>query len=78
MWPVDGVIGENGGFYMRMTDQGLQRVFRYDEGARAGFRKRLEQIREEVLTRCPDLVLRLTRPIVNTTWPLISVKMSNH
>ena len=33
MWPVDGVIGENGGFYMRMTDQGLQRVFRYDDVA---------------------------------------------
>ena len=37
MWPVDGVIGENGGFYMRMTDQGLQRVFRYDDVARTGF-----------------------------------------
>jgi HAD superfamily hydrolase (TIGR01484 family) len=22
MWPVDGVIGENGGLYMRMTGQG--------------------------------------------------------
>lgn len=53
MWPVDGVIGENGGLYMRMTEQGLQRVFRYDEAARAGFRKRLEQIREEVLTKVP-------------------------
>ena len=53
MWPVDGVIGENGGFYMRMTDQGLQRVFRYDDVARTGFRQRLQQIREEILLKVP-------------------------
>ena len=53
MWPVDGVIGENGGFYMRMTDQGLQRVFRYDDVARTSFRQRLQQIREEILLKVP-------------------------
>ena len=38
---------------MRMTGQGLQRVFRYDDATRAGFRQRLEQIREEVLAKVP-------------------------
>jgi HAD superfamily hydrolase (TIGR01484 family) len=62
MWPVDGVIGENGGLYMRMTEQGLQREFRYDETTRAGFRKRLEQIREEVLTKVPGSGIASDQP----------------
>ena len=62
MWPVDGVIGENGGLYMRMTQQGLQREFRYDEATRAGFRKRLELIREEVLTKVPGCGIASDQP----------------
>jgi HAD superfamily hydrolase (TIGR01484 family) len=62
MWPVDGVIGENGGFYMRMTGQGLQRVFRYDDATRAGFRQRLEQIREEVLAKVPGCGVASDQP----------------
>jgi HAD superfamily hydrolase (TIGR01484 family) len=50
MWPVDGIIGENGGLYMRMSGQGLQREFRYDGATRAGFRDKLIQIQEEILT----------------------------
>jgi len=62
MWPVDGIIGENGGLYMRMTEQGLQREFRYDEATRAGFRKRLELIREEVLTKVPGCGIASDQP----------------
>lgn len=62
MWPVDGVIGENGGLYMRMTEQGLRREFRHDETTRAGFRKRLEQIREEVLTKVPGSGIASDQP----------------
>ena len=53
MWPVNGVIGENGGFYMRMTEHGLQSVFRDDDATRAGFRLRLDKIREEILLKVP-------------------------
>lgn len=62
MWPVDGVIGENGGLYMRMTGQGLRREFRYDEATRAEFRKRLEKIREEVLSRVPGSGIASDQP----------------
>jgi HAD superfamily hydrolase (TIGR01484 family) len=62
MWPVDGVIGENGGLYMRMTKQGLLREFRYDEPTRAEFRKRLEKIREEVLTKVPGSGIASDQP----------------
>ena len=62
MWPVDGVIGENGGLYMRMTGKGLQRVFRYDDATRAGFRQRLEQIREEVLAKVPGCGIASDQP----------------
>ena len=51
MWPVDGVIGENGGLYMRMTGKGLQREYRYDDQERAHFRKRLDQVKEEILAK---------------------------
>jgi hypothetical protein len=27
MWPLDGVIGENGGFFFRRGDQGLERMY---------------------------------------------------
>jgi HAD superfamily hydrolase (TIGR01484 family) len=62
MWPVDGVIGENGGLYMRMTEQGLQQEFRYDETTRAGFRKRLGAIREEVLSKVPGCGIASDQP----------------
>ncbi|MBT3191166.1 MAG: HAD-IIB family hydrolase [Verrucomicrobia bacterium] len=62
MWPVDGVIGENGGLYMRMTEQGLQRVFRYDADARADFRHRLEQVREEILAKVPGCGVASDQP----------------
>lgn len=62
MWPVDGIIGENGGLYMRMTEQGLQREFRYDESARAGFRDKLKAIREEVLTKVPGCGIASDQP----------------
>ena len=62
MWPVDGIIGENGGLYMRMREQGLQREFRYDEATRAGFRKRLDEIREEILTKVPGSGIASDQP----------------
>jgi len=38
---------------MRMTEQGMQRVFRDDDATRAGFRLRLDKIREEILIKVP-------------------------
>ena len=49
MWPVAGVIGENGGLYFRMTEEGMERAFLYDAEQRREFRARLEAIKDEIL-----------------------------
>jgi HAD superfamily hydrolase (TIGR01484 family) len=57
MWPVDGVIGENGGLVFRMEDGRMARRFLYEEAARADFRARLEAVREDVLRRVPGAAI---------------------
>lgn len=48
-WPVDAVVGENGGFYFHHDGRKLVRRFLYDEAARAGFRERLAAVRDQIL-----------------------------
>ena len=57
MWPVDGVIGENGGLVFRLEDGRMARHFLYDATVRADFRARLEAIREEILRRVPGTAI---------------------
>jgi len=55
MWPVDGVVGENGAFYMRHDDASrtLVRRFALDEATRRANRARLAAIGERVLAAVP-------------------------
>jgi len=53
MWPVRGVIGENGGFYFVMKADKLHKFFLYNEQERAEFRRRLEVIGKEIHRRVP-------------------------
>jgi HAD superfamily hydrolase (TIGR01484 family) len=53
MWPVHGVIGENGGLVFRMADGRMERHFLYDDATRAGFRERLAVIRQVILREVP-------------------------
>ena len=53
MWPVDGVVGENGGLYFHMADAGLRKVYMHDEDTRARFRQRLDAIGREILRDVP-------------------------
>jgi HAD superfamily hydrolase (TIGR01484 family) len=55
MWPVHGVIGENGGLVFRMQDGRMHREFLYDASTRAGFRKRLERVREQIFREVPGV-----------------------
>lgn len=57
MWPVTGVIGENGGLYFRMNKTGMERVFLYHEDERKAFRKKLEVVREEILRSVPGCAI---------------------
>jgi HAD superfamily hydrolase (TIGR01484 family) len=49
LWPVQGVIGENGAFYFRYSERKMRRYFFSSETSRLNNQKRLEAIREEVL-----------------------------
>jgi HAD superfamily hydrolase (TIGR01484 family) len=55
MWPVDGVIGENGGLFMQRAPDGHGVVRRYGlaEAERARARSRLSRVEREVQQRAP-------------------------
>lgn len=53
MWPVSGVVGENGGFYFRYHDKKMQRHFFFDEETQKQNRAKLQQIEKEVLAKVP-------------------------
>ncbi|MDH3719585.1 MAG: HAD-IIB family hydrolase [Planctomycetota bacterium] len=52
-WPVDAVVGENGGFYFYHDGRKLRRQFFYDERKRREDRQRLEKIRDTILREVP-------------------------
>jgi len=55
MWPVDCVVGENGAFYFRY-DHGTQtftKTFHAADNVRAENRKRLDALRDEILSAVP-------------------------
>jgi HAD superfamily hydrolase (TIGR01484 family) len=55
MWPVDGVVGENGAFYFYYDDQQRKmrrRYFKSEEQRRAD-RKKLEKLKREILEKIP-------------------------
>lgn len=55
MWPVDGLVGENGAFYFRYDDtlRKMQRRYFKSEAQRTADRKKLEMLKIEILKRVP-------------------------
>ncbi len=55
MWPVAGVVGENGALYFAYDRRGkkMRRVYSLGEGERAAGRLKLEKIRQRVLAEVP-------------------------
>lgn len=55
MWPVDGLVGENGAFYFRYDDPQKKMTRRYwkSEKDRRSDRKKLEKIKQEILNKIP-------------------------
>ena len=49
LWPVDGVIGENGAFYFRYKNKKMERIFAFDEATRLKHQKKLQVLGEIVL-----------------------------
>ena len=59
MWPVDGVVGENGAFYYWLDEnkQKLRKRYVDDESTRADKRKRLQNVKEKILASVPGTAL---------------------
>jgi HAD superfamily hydrolase (TIGR01484 family) len=64
LWPVDGVVGENGAFYFRYdrANQRLDRGFWDDEATRRNNRDRLQKIAEVIRTEVPAARLAADQP----------------
>lgn len=59
MWPVEGVVGENGALWFRYdpAQRKLVRRFLVDEATRRANRKKLETLAEEILAAVPGTAL---------------------
>lgn len=53
LWPVKGVIGENGAFYFSHQNGKMKRVYFYSQAASESNLKRLNKIRNEILKKVP-------------------------
>jgi len=55
MWPVDGVVGENGAFYFRYDDgrRKMQRRYFKTEDQRSADRQKLQKLELEILEKIP-------------------------
>ena len=62
MWPVDGVIGENGGLWFWMGEGRLQRRFLQTAAERTTNRARLEDLAAEILAAVPGTALASDQP----------------
>ncbi len=50
VWPVSGVVGENGGFYFRYKNKKMCRHFYFDEKTQNKNRKKLDKLQQKILT----------------------------
>ncbi|MFQ6024007.1 MAG: HAD-IIB family hydrolase, partial [Acidiferrobacterales bacterium] len=59
MWPVDAVVGENGAFYFRYDHKTrkMQKRFLLNEKDRVENKRRLENLRDRILTEVPGTAL---------------------
>lgn len=62
MWPVDGVVGENGGLWYYMADGKLQRHFLQPAAERAENRRKLNELSSAFLQKIPGCALASDQP----------------
>jgi HAD superfamily hydrolase (TIGR01484 family) len=72
MWPVDAVVGENGGFYFRRDDETrtVRREFWLSVGERVRSMARLAEIAAQILVSIPQTRIALDQPYRETTWAI--------
>jgi HAD superfamily hydrolase (TIGR01484 family) len=63
MWPVDGVVGENGGLWFYLNDHGeMVRRFSQTDAERAVNQQRLQELARYIPTRVPGSALASDQP----------------
>ncbi|MEI6737581.1 MAG: HAD-IIB family hydrolase [Pseudomonadota bacterium] len=64
MWPVDGVVGENGAFYFRYDEGAKKMVRRFivDDSAREKYRQRMKDVSRMILQAVPGSALASDQP----------------
>ena len=61
-WPVDGVVGENGGLAFWRDGERMMRAFEVDAATRRSNRARLDRIAEEALAEVPGCGIATDQP----------------
>ena len=61
-WPVDAVVGENGGFYFHYDGTKLRRRFLHGDEERREFRERLAVVRQRILEEVPGCAISSDQP----------------
>ncbi|HSS63347.1 MAG TPA: HAD-IIB family hydrolase [Gammaproteobacteria bacterium] len=64
MWPVDGVVGENGAFYFRYDpgQRRMQRRYLLSDAERQSNRDRLEKVKHSILSQVPGAAVAADQP----------------
>jgi HAD superfamily hydrolase (TIGR01484 family) len=84
MWPVDGVIGENGGLFFQRSPSGhgVTRRFWHGENERPDIAARLERIAQSILEDVPEALLADDQPFRLTSVafaqsenPMVSLRL---
>lgn len=57
MWPVDGVVGENGALYFRLSGGRMKRHYVFPPEVRAANRKKLEAVAADILREVPGAAI---------------------
>ena len=66
MWPIDGVVGENGAFYFRYTGGRLLRHYHDAAEERATCRQRLAKIGADIVAAVPGCAIAADQPYRET------------
>ena len=66
MWPVDGVVGENGAFYFFLADGRLRRRYHDDASTRTAKRERLGALVQRILAAVPGSAVAADQPYRET------------
>jgi HAD superfamily hydrolase (TIGR01484 family) len=61
-WPVDGVVGENGGLWFHVDGGRMHRLFAQDSATRATNRERLRSLAAKILAEVPGCALASDQP----------------